>query len=346
MMEFERENVPLVLSQAETQQHVSNKKRLVAATALAIIGAIVFACIVGSLGGSAQSDLVNLEQINQISDIKMQENTIYSQVSQIMHRSTSLNEVSKIDEGFSNIGSINQIWKTLVSSENLSEADKTIAQDILDLMESYKIDRESNLNLAEKENLFKSNWSKIFAELKTKMNADVARNIVDLQDSAYETALGSKKAVAKVNTCKSGDASTCKCGDLAWYKRWWNTMKGWFGSKVTNCIKAAVKKTMIDLKAKKAAVLGACSKLPWYKRWFNTIKGWFGSKVTNCIKAAVKKSKKITESIALVAAPVAAPKVAVAKPVAAKPVAAKPVAAKPAAAKPAAKKAKKSTKKA
>merc|ERR1711957_578563 len=252
------------------------------------------------------------------------------------------------DEVFSNIGSINQIWKTLVSSENLSEADKTIAQDILDLMESYKNDRESNLNLAEKEFLFKSNWSKIFAELKTKMNTDVARDIVDLQDSAYETALGSKKAVAKVNTCKSGDASTCKCGDLAWYKRWWNTMKGWFGSKVTNCIKAAVKKTMIDLKAKKAAVLGACSKLPWYKRWFNTIKGWFGSKITNCIKAAVKKSKKITESIALVAgAPPAAPKpaakkVAVAKPVATKsvaaiPVAAKPVAAKPVAAKPAAK---------
>ena len=105
MMEFERENVPLVLSQAETQQHVSNKKRLVAATALAIVGAIVFACVVGSFGGSAQSDLVNLEQINQISDIKMQDNTIYSQVSQIMHRSTSLNEVSKIDEGFSNIGS-------------------------------------------------------------------------------------------------------------------------------------------------------------------------------------------------------------------------------------------------
>merc|ERR1712166_1019995 len=117
------------------------------------------------------------------------------------------------------------------------------------------------------------------------------------------------------------------CSKLPWYKRWFNTMKGWFGSKVTNCIKAAVKKTMIDLKAKKAAVLGACSKLAWYKRWFNTIKGWFGSKITNCIKAAVKKSKKITESIALVAAPKAAPKVSVAKPVAAKPVAAKPVAA-------------------
>merc|ERR1711957_503877 len=85
------------------------------------------------------------------------------------------------------------------------------------------------------------------------------------------------------------------CSKLPWYKRWWNTMKGWFGSKVTNCIKAAVKKskkTMIMLKAKKVAVLGACSKLPWYKRWFNTIKGWFGSKITKCIKAAVKKSKK------------------------------------------------------
>jgi len=27
------------------------------------------------------------------------------------------------------------------------------------------------------------------------------------------------------------------CDKLPWYKRWWNTIKGWFGSKPTNCIK-------------------------------------------------------------------------------------------------------------
>merc|ERR1711957_1138229 len=88
-------------------------------------------------------------------------------------------------------------------------------------------------------------------------------------------------------------AALVLCSKLPWYKSWWNTMKGWFGSKVTNCIKSTkIVEQPIDLKSKKAAVSGACSKLPWYKRWFNTIKGWFGSKVTNCIKAAVKKSKK------------------------------------------------------
>merc|ERR1712086_402521 len=120
MLEFERENVPLVLSQAQTEQHVSNKRRIVAATALAIIGAIVFACVIGGFGGDAQTDLVNLEQINHLTDIKMQDNTIYSQVSQIMHRSASLGEISKVDEGYSNIGAINEIWKTLITNEHLS----------------------------------------------------------------------------------------------------------------------------------------------------------------------------------------------------------------------------------
>jgi len=93
---------------------------------------------------------------------------------------------------------------------------------------------------------------------------------------------------------------------LPWYKRWFNTIKGWFGSKVTNCIKAAVKKskkTMIDLaskkpKAKKAAkALVLCSKLAWYKSWWNTIKGWFGSKVTNCIKSSSKASFVILNAV-------------------------------------------------
>jgi len=30
-----------------------------------------------------------------------------------------------------------------------------------------------------------------------------------------------------------------KCSKLAWYKKWWNTIKGWFGSKVSNCAKEA-----------------------------------------------------------------------------------------------------------
>merc|ERR1711957_1056514 len=127
--------------------------------------------------------------------------------------------------------------------------------------------------------------------------------------SKVTNCIKSTKIVEQPIDLKSKKAAVLgACSKLPWYKRWFNTIKGWFGSKVTNCIKAAVKKskkTMIDLKAKKAKkakkALVACSKLPWYKRWFNTIKGWFGSKITNCIKAAVKKSKKITDSIALVA---------------------------------------------
>jgi len=67
---------------------------------------------------------------------------------------------------------------------------------------------------------------------------------------------------------------------LAWYKRWWNTIKGWFGSKPHNCI--TTKSVFVILAAKPK---GLCSKLPWYKRWWNTVKGWFGSKPTNCVKA-------------------------------------------------------------
>jgi len=33
---------------------------------------------------------------------------------------------------------------------------------------------------------------------------------------------------------------TVDCHSLAWYKRWWNTMKGWFGSKPDNCSKPKV----------------------------------------------------------------------------------------------------------
>jgi len=69
-----------------------------------------------------------------------------------------------------------------------------------------------------------------------------------------------------------------KCSKLAWYKRWWNTIKGWFGSKPTNCTKE-----LIFLSSES---LPKCSKLAWYKKWWNTIKGWFGSKVSNCAKEA------------------------------------------------------------
>merc|ERR1712151_1201082 len=81
------------------------------------------------------------------------------------------------------------------------------------------------------------------------------------------------------------------CSALAWYKRWWNTVKGWFGSKPTNCLKGLtdLKIEGVDLKhssakycSKGVAKKCRCKDLVWYKRHWNTIKGWFGSKPTNC----------------------------------------------------------------
>merc|ERR1712228_995021 len=101
-------------------------------------------------------------------------------------------------------------------------------------------------------------------------------------------------------SCDQGVAKLCRCADLPWYKRWWNTIKGWFGSKPTNCNKklkvidsTPVPKYMVNFKAHKKSTnscakgttkLCRCKDLAWYLRWWNTVKGWFGSKPTNCNK--------------------------------------------------------------
>merc|ERR1711935_1221937 len=65
-----------------------------------------------------------------------------------------------------------------------------------------------------------------------------------------------------------------KCSKLPWYTRWWNTMKGWFGSKA-DCVKGL----QIDL--------GLCKDRTWYTKSWDAVKGVFGSKAT-CVKAAKK----------------------------------------------------------
>merc|ERR1711976_340440 len=101
-----------------------------------------------------------------------------------------------------------------------------------------------------------------------------------------------------VKYCQQGNVNLCRCLDLVWYKRWWNTAKGWFGSKVTNCLKANAAEVLLSSKVQKL-----CSALEWYKRWWNTIKGWFGSKPTNCrqMKSAFydKFGKIVNEGLAL-----------------------------------------------
>merc|ERR1711935_1118855 len=88
---------------------------------------------------------------------------------------------------------------------------------------------------------------------------------------------GSKPNCIKLAALELG---TKFCKDLAWYTRWWNTVKGWFGSK-SSCVE------LMNL-------MTACNKLPWYSRWWNSMKGWFGSKPTNCVKnIAVPVNEKI-----------------------------------------------------
>merc|ERR1712228_781405 len=59
-------------------------------------------------------------------------------------------------------------------------------------------------------------------------NCNKKLKIIDLQASSAKN-------------CSKGVVVACNCKDLPWYKRWWNTIKGWFGSKPTNCrkVKAA-----------------------------------------------------------------------------------------------------------
>lgn len=83
-------------------------------------------------------------------------------------------------------------------------------------------------------------------------------------------------------------AALPRCSEIAWYSNWWNTIKGWFGSKATNCvgnIAFSGMSTAFDLKAK-----SACKDLAWYSRWWNTMKGWFGYKPTNCVGKLVIES--------------------------------------------------------
>jgi len=189
---FVFESVPLVLNQAEAQDHVNNNKRkVIAVTAFAIIGAIVFACFVGSNVASGHNNwvnertpkvLVNLAQIHRMRDLKSDDNTILSQVSQIKHRSESLNELPKTHIGFSNLFTVMKNWSSLMLKKGLTGVEKLIAQDILDMMENYQKLRSSKLNSAEKKQWLKENWTKINSELKKKFDEDTVKKFVGLQN--------------------------------------------------------------------------------------------------------------------------------------------------------------------
>jgi len=70
----------------------------------------------------------------------------------------------------------------MLTEKALTGADKLIAQDILDMMENYQKLRSSKLNLAEKKQWFKENWTKINSELKKKFDEDTVKKFVGLQN--------------------------------------------------------------------------------------------------------------------------------------------------------------------
>jgi len=233
-------------------------------------------------------------------DMKFEDNTILSQVSQIKHRSESLNMLPKKHRGFSNVLSVNESWSNLVLTDKLlTGANRLIAEDILDMMQRYQSIREKKLNLAEKRQWFKQNWSSILVQLKTKFNDDTVVKFEDLQNQSSLNNASTTQEVdlsAVKTACERGDAKFCLCKDLVWYKGWWNSLKGLFGSKATNCAKATKRifdNMGVELSAKAAKVVAntcksgvvakcLCDDLAFYNKWWNSLKGLFGSKATNC----------------------------------------------------------------
>jgi len=123
-------------------------------------------------------------------------------------------------------------------------------------------------------------------------------NCVDLKKmSAINLTAALQKG--STNTCSAGNVATCLCKDLAFYSRWWNSLKGLFGSKATNCNSKLTKKRALELLLASNVSVNSCSAgiaakclckdLAFYLGWWNTVKGWFGSKATNCNEALNKK---------------------------------------------------------
>ena len=240
MQLFETERIPLVEEQAATGLR-SHKAKIVIGTAIAVVSCIVLACILSY--SSSQQDWINertpnvlvaLTAINRVTDMKAQKNSALSQVNQIKFRSDSISALPKQTHFNSYIDVVVDSWKDQMTKDKmLTSFDKEIAQKILETMENYQklrsaqpaIDlenfsyNEEAVLLAKTNNFLAANWNKIKMEIK---DSNLMKNQIDATDRLRES-LGLFKLPSKL------------CSELAWYKRWWNTLKGWFGSKPTNC---------------------------------------------------------------------------------------------------------------
>jgi len=293
MQLFETERVPLVEAQATGLQ--SKRVKVIIGTAIAVVSCIVLACVV-SYSLTAQPDWVNertpnvlvaLTALNRMTDMKAQKDSALSQVNQIKFRSDSLASLPKETHYNSYIDVVVDSWKDLMTKDELlTSFDKDIAANILKTMENYQklrsaqptIDLEELSENDEENMLYKTksflteNWNKIKSEIKDSnvMKSQIAATDKFQMDLAF-------KLPSKL------------CSELAWYKRWWNTMKGWFGSKPTNCLTPP--KNLLNLGVGSATL---CSKLVWYKRWWNSVKGWFGCKPTNCMGKNIFMKDSVT----------------------------------------------------
>jgi len=275
---FEVERAPLVLN--STPKTLNKKTKVVLSTILGVIGTIALVCIVGYTFAGDQTWMSEktpnvlkvLPVLNMMVDMTQTTNDLHSQVSQIKYRADSVDNLAKDSKVNSNVGIIIKSWDNMLKNEKeLTSFDKTIAQSLLTLIQNYDNLRKTDPAFKNIKNVdqlkrmmekakrqHKKMWNNIRTEI-TDENPMVKQvDLLDAINSAFDLS-----TAAAVKLCK----------DLAFYQRWWNTVKGWFGSKST-CTKSILLSTVPTT---------LCSKLVWYKRWCNTVVGWFGSKPHNCV---------------------------------------------------------------
>jgi hypothetical protein len=294
---FEIERVSLVGGKSETPSSQKFSKKALFSTLAAVSAVVVFVAVFsGSSDGSSWiSDktpnvLIALPALNALADVKLKNSSTLAQVNQIKYRADSISSLPEDSKYFSNIAPVMEKLIELQNSESLSQDDKKIASKLVEMVKNYKKSRmvgtAFDLNIAtqsEKDSMLNQVKSWLRNEYKS-VNKDL-----DAQDSELNKQIELFDDIKQSLVTLADKIPTKLCSELPWYHRWWNTVKGWFGSK-GDCLDD--KSNLLDLSSEEIQTL--CSKLEWYKRWWNTIKGWFGSKPTNCkadILLADAKSK-------------------------------------------------------
>jgi len=209
MFEFETERAPLVFAQ---EQNTNQKKqKIFAKIALAIAGAIAFACIVSYGFSGHESWITNktpnvlkvIPVINLMTDMKAKKDNALSQINQIKFRSDSIDGIAKLmnnkqsadlmsKTNLTSTNIISKAWKqNIAEDKSLTEEDLKIAKTLLFLMENYQTlrknsyafnklsNKESEIVLAEQKEWFYKNWNQIKEGIN---NKNELKNQIDLEE--------------------------------------------------------------------------------------------------------------------------------------------------------------------